>query len=565
MIALVQSKLGGSASGTVPADNGLSGPQPITTSAVGFDSPTTAGNLVVCVVWANIDTSGTPSLEGGLPVVSGGYSGSFIGHPNAGAGWQFPLSPGLGASHLGFGEMWCIPNAPSLSPSNLFSVTVYNEGSFSGDVNVEFALFEFSGVDASILDLGSSGSASDDQVGGTPDVTFSATTNTDLILTVLSAYPGSNLSAGSGFTLGPDASVATIGQVEYVLNAAPGQTDSGFSGTEPYWGIAALAFGQASGSPTVTVTAVSPSSGSTAGGTAVTITGTDFLSGASVDFGGSAATSVVVVSPTSITCVTPAHAAGAVTVSVTDSDGTGSLANGFTFVAPPTVTVTNVSPVFGPDAGGTAVTITGTDFLSGATVDFGGSAATSVVVASSTSITCVTPAHAAGAVTVSVTDSDGTGSLANAYTYTSTGGGGATNGFTPLYPPIKKQPFGLWGLEATRADSLTSEGSKKSVLDRIDEVTTLIFRFVPLSDLAQWKAFEQYALTGGSFTYRAIPDYPGAASGGTLETSMFQWPGVVDGETGCSVCQLLSMDWTPHFESQGSFSLQLKLKLVEDL
>ena len=41
----------------------------------------------------------------------------------------------------------------------------------------------------------------------------------------------------------------------------------------------------------------------------------------------------------------------------------------------------------------TAVTITGTNFASGATVTFGGSAATSVVVVSSTTITATTPAR----------------------------------------------------------------------------------------------------------------------------------------------------------------------------
>ena len=160
------------------------------------------------------------------------------------------------------------------------------------------------------------------------------------------------------------------------------------------------------------VTTVSPTSGPSAGGTAVTLTGTDFTTGATVTFGGVAATNVIVVSATSITLTTPAHSAGAVTVVVTNPDGqSGSLANGFTFVAPPAVTT--VSPTSGPSAGGTAVTLTGTDFTTGATVTFGGVAATNVVVVSATSITLTTPAHSAGAVTVVVTNPDGqSGSLA---------------------------------------------------------------------------------------------------------------------------------------------------------
>jgi hypothetical protein len=70
--------------------------------------------------------------------------------------------------------------------------------------------------------------------------------------------------------------------------------------------------------PTPTVTAVSPAGGSTAGGTAVSITGTNFQSGATVTVDGTAATSVVFVSSTRITAVTPAHAAGTVQVVVTN-------------------------------------------------------------------------------------------------------------------------------------------------------------------------------------------------------------------------------------------------------
>ena len=85
---------------------------------------------------------------------------------------------------------------------------------------------------------------------------------------------------------------------------------------------------------TPTVSSVSPNNGPTAGGTGVTITGTNFAAGATVTFGGTAATNVVVVSSTSITATTPAHAAGAVTVTVTVNGQSGSLSNGFTYNAP---------------------------------------------------------------------------------------------------------------------------------------------------------------------------------------------------------------------------------------
>jgi IPT/TIG domain len=165
-----------------------------------------------------------------------------------------------------------------------------------------------------------------------------------------------------------------------------------------------------------TVSSVAPSGGSPTGGTAVTITGTNFAAGATVKFGSTAATNVVVVSSTSITATTPAGSAGAVTVTVTNSNGlSGSLTSGFTYTAPPTVS--SVSPNSGSTLGGTAVTITGTNLFTGATVTFAGAAATSVVVVNSTTITATTPAGSAGAVTVTVTVNGQSGSLASAFTY----------------------------------------------------------------------------------------------------------------------------------------------------
>ena len=72
----------------------------------------------------------------------------------------------------------------------------------------------------------------------------------------------------------------------------------------------------------------------------------------------------------------------------------------------PPPTIGSITPITGTAAGGTAVTITGTGFLAGATVTFGGTAATGVTVASSTSITATTPAHAAGTVSVVVSNTD---------------------------------------------------------------------------------------------------------------------------------------------------------------
>lgn len=87
--------------------------------------------------------------------------------------------------------------------------------------------------------------------------------------------------------------------------------------------------------PVLAVSSVSLSSGSAAGGEAVTITGLGFVAPATVEFGVTPATSVVVVGDTTITCVTPAHSAGAVDVRVTTDCDSKVKLNGYTFNAAP--------------------------------------------------------------------------------------------------------------------------------------------------------------------------------------------------------------------------------------
>ncbi|MEO5822775.1 MAG: IPT/TIG domain-containing protein, partial [Vicinamibacteraceae bacterium] len=192
--------------------------------------------------------------------------------------------------------------------------------------------------------------------------------------------------------------------------------------------------------PSPTLTSIAPATGATAGGTAVTLTGTNFAAGTTVTIGGAAATSVVVSSSTRITAVTPAGAAGARDVRVALTGGqSATLTGGFTYTAPTMPTLTSLSPVSGPTAGGTAVALTGTNFAAGTTVSIGGTAAASVVVVSSTRITAVAPAGTAGARDVRVTLSSGQATtLTGGFTYTTgtstdSDGDGLTNEWETLY------------------------------------------------------------------------------------------------------------------------------------
>lgn len=86
--------------------------------------------------------------------------------------------------------------------------------------------------------------------------------------------------------------------------------------------------------PTIPLTSIAPSSAVTLGNTGFVITGVGLTGATSVTFGGVAATSINVINSTTVSGVTPPHAAGVVDVVVTTPDGTGRLTNGFTFVAP---------------------------------------------------------------------------------------------------------------------------------------------------------------------------------------------------------------------------------------
>jgi hypothetical protein len=169
--------------------------------------------------------------------------------------------------------------------------------------------------------------------------------------------------------------------------------------------------------PLPTVTSLSPNFGAQTGGTSVVITGTNLSGAQGVTFGGAAASSYVVNSANQITAVSPSGT-GTVDVRVTTPGGTSpiSAADQFSYLATPVVT--GISPTAGPQVGGTAVTITGTNFAGTTGVAFGGNSATGVTVNSNTQITATAPAGT-GIVDITVSNSVGTSatSAADRYTY----------------------------------------------------------------------------------------------------------------------------------------------------
>jgi len=205
-----------------------------------------------------------------------------------------------------------------------------------------------------------------------------------------------------GVSFGPTAAANTVNSTTQITATAPagsgtvdvtvstGAGTSATSSADQYTYI-----------PVPTVTSVSPANGRTAGGTTVTIGGTNLNGATTVSFGGVSA-AIISDTATSITATTPAHASGTVDVTVTTPAGgtsATSAADQFTYFAPPTVV--SISPNAGQTAGGVTVTIIGTNFTGATGVNFGSNPAT-FTVNSTSQITATSPAASAGVVDVTV-------------------------------------------------------------------------------------------------------------------------------------------------------------------
>ena len=252
---------------------------------------------------------------------------------------------------------------------------------------------------------------------------------------------GTNFTGGSGVSFGGTAATSftilsdtsltatapagTVGTVDVTVTTNNGTSSTGSGDQFTYLGTAAPS-----------ITTLSPSSGTSAGGASIGLTGTDFTGATAVSFGGTAATNFSVNSATSITATAPALPAGSYAVTVTTPSGT-SASSTFTVTAAAVPTLTNLGTSTGTTAGGTSVSITGSGFTGATAVSFGGVAASSFTVNSDTSITSTAPPQNAGTVDVSVSTYAGTTALsaADRFTYTlaalpAVSGLGTTSGTT---------------------------------------------------------------------------------------------------------------------------------------
>jgi hypothetical protein len=174
----------------------------------------------------------------------------------------------------------------------------------------------------------------------------------------------------------------------------------------------------------LTITSVTPSSGSIEGGTQLNIRGAGFTDGIAVKLGQIEVDEdeVRIINSTLLRVISPAHEQGLVDVIVDyPNQASRILSAGYLYFdnkdPPPRPTIHSLSPTSGPLTGGQLVTIRGTGLQNVTAVNFGGLPGTKIYTRDDTSLTVATPPHAEGTVDVTV-DAGTTSTLSNSYTYT---------------------------------------------------------------------------------------------------------------------------------------------------
>lgn len=315
---------------------------------------------------------------------------------------------------------------------------------------------------------------------------------------------GSNLSTTSGVTIG-GASAAIVNRSATSLTVTTPARASG---------LASIVVTNSAGSTTSAnafryfdppvATSLSDSSGSTAGGQYLWISGTNLApndiqdtSWISVSFGGAAAM-VWWPGTTSIYVSTPAHAAGVVDVVVTTPGGSSTLVGAYTYSAPPPSgggggggggggsssssgsdsgaggslqEITEVRPAFGPVSGGNVVAVIGYGFTGATSVTIGSRAAAFRVINDATVEVTIPAAAAPGSadVAINLTAARGRAFAPGGYVYRADSAPSATvpaiPGATP--PPSAQSTDEAGDFVTFRANSAELSPATKAKLRRL--------------------------------------------------------------------------------------------------
>ena len=399
--------------------------------------------LTAAITAADVAAAGTPSVTVTNPAPGGGTS----------AGVAFTINNP-------------VPTIASLSPTGVvaggaaFTLTV-NGTNFVSTSVVKFnssakttTFVSATQLTAAILasDITTSGSANVTVTnaapggGTTANFLFNISSAPNPVPTLTSIAPTSGTAGGAAFTL-------TVTGTNFVANSVvnfngAAKTTTVVSGTQLTAAITTADIATAGSFP-VTVTNPAPGGGTTTainfavnnpipgittlspagglvGGAAFTLTvnGTGFVNGSTVNYNGSARVTTFVSSTQVAAAITAADIAAVGTFPVTVTNpvpgGGTSVAVNFNVTNPPP-TITTIAPN-SATAGGAAFTLTvnGTAFVNGATVNFNGAAATTTFVSATQLTAAITAAQIAtgGTVNVTVTNPAPGGGTSGAVTFT---------------------------------------------------------------------------------------------------------------------------------------------------
>ena len=348
----------------------------LTITGTGFNANTPLSNTVTLSSGTGLVTSATttsltltfatqPFLSNLTAVVNsfGGNSGTPTGTPVQVATIVAPPTITTSTASLAINAPTIVINGTGFSNTAASNVVTFNNGAVgtvttatSTALTVTFSILPLAlgTLSASVVSNGiTSGNPFGTMVQvativAAPTVTFSNANIASVVTTLTILGTGFNATTPASNTV-----VFSNGAIGTVNSATATQLIVTYS-TQPAAGaLTAIvtSFGGSSGAAVQvatiigpTISSVTPSSGTPSGGTPITIVGTNFVSGATVTIGGLAATSVVLVSSTMITAVTPPGTLGTIaSVLVTTIDGTSAANSNATYAysaTPVNITIT---------------------------------------------------------------------------------------------------------------------------------------------------------------------------------------------------------------------------------
>lgn len=272
----------------------------------------TVGNLLVVFPNENASSGFTLSSTAGTVNTKADGSGS--------SGWTKAVEKLDGGTNARIACFWAYARSSGTH-------TVQHNGSSDPGIMI----LEYSGVaDSSPVDNTSSGGAA---TGNYETAAFDVADNCMIVFGATNHQNGRTVTPYSGYTerIDNDATAQSCCDRAVTTGGSftPGETPSS---TSYPWAAVAVSF---KGTPDVpSISGLSLPAGTTAGGTSVVISGSNFSGATAVTFGGTNAASYTVDSAKQITATTPAHAAGSVQVQVTTALGSSenTAADDFLFV-----------------------------------------------------------------------------------------------------------------------------------------------------------------------------------------------------------------------------------------